>query len=101
MLPTISPQEVLHFQMRFFSPGVTMLQTINTHSDTARPLFISVQNQFSVNLIPRVFLCERTLGQKPTFYPEIPLILMFQKCEFCEKYDFRNVNFVKNEILER
>jgi len=25
-----------------------------------------------------------TLGQKPTFYPEIPLILIFQKCEFCE-----------------
>ena len=24
----------------------------------------------------------RTLGQKPTIYPEIPLILMFQKCEF-------------------
>ena len=26
-----------------------------------------------------------TLGQKPTFYPEIPLFLIFQKCEFCEK----------------
>ena len=26
-----------------------------------------------------------TLGQIPTFYPEIPLILIFQKCEFCDK----------------
>ena len=41
-----------------------------------------------------------TLRQKPTFYPEIRLILIFQKCEFCEKCDFRNVNFVKNAILE-
>ena len=41
-----------------------------------------------------------TLGQKPTFHPEIPLILIFQKCEFCEKSDFRNVNFVKIVILE-
>ena len=53
-----------------------------------------------------------TLRQKPTFCPEIPLILIFQKCEycakmrfqkceFCENWDFRNVNFVKNVILER
>ena len=27
--------------------------------------------------------------------------LRFQKCEFCEKWDFKNVNFVKNEISER
>ena len=26
-----------------------------------------------------------TLGQKQTFYPEIPYNLMFEKCEFCEK----------------
>ena len=26
-----------------------------------------------------------TLGQKPTFYPEITENLMFEKCEFCEK----------------
>ena len=24
---------------------------------------------------------------------------MFEKCEFCEKLDFQNVTFVKNEIL--
>ena len=42
-----------------------------------------------------------TLGQKPTFYPEIPLILIFQKCEFCEKWYSRSVTFVKNEITER
>ena len=40
------------------------------------------------------------IGEKSTFYPEIPLILMFQKCEFCGKWDFRNVNFVKIGILE-
>ena len=53
-----------------------------------------------------------TLGQKPTFYSEIPLILIvfkiwilwrlrFQKCEFCENWDFKIVNFVKKEIAER
>ena len=26
-----------------------------------------------------------TLGQKPTFYPEITKNLIFEKCEFCEK----------------
>ena len=25
-----------------------------------------------------------TLGQKPTFYPEITMNLKFEKCEFCE-----------------
>ena len=38
-----------------------------------------------------------TLGQKPTLYPEITKNLMFEKCEFREKWDFENVNFVKNE----
>ena len=31
------------------------------------------------------FLNECTLGQKNAFYPEIPLIFIFQKCEFYEK----------------
>ena len=26
-----------------------------------------------------------TLGQNPTFYPEITKNLMFEKCDFCEK----------------
>ena len=26
--------------------------------------------------------------------------MVFEKCEFCEKWDFENVNFVKNEILK-
>ena len=30
-------------------------------------------------------VCNQTLGQKPTFYPEITKKLMFEKCEFCEK----------------
>jgi len=51
----------------------------------------------------KIFVCERsephyTLGQKSTFYPEIPLIL--RKCEFCKNWDFRKVNFVKIEISE-
>ena len=45
------------------------------------------------------FFKTKTLGQNP-FYLEIPLILMFQKCEFCEKWDFENVNFVENDILK-
>ena len=36
-----------------------------------------------------------TLGQKRTFYPEISLIFKVQEYEFCENWDFRNVNFVK------
>jgi len=54
---------------------------------------------------------QATLGQKPTFCPEITKNLMFEKCEFCEKmrlwkcefcekWAFENVNFVKNEILK-
>ena len=41
-----------------------------------------------------------TLRQKPTFYPEITKNLMFEKCEFIEKWHFENVNFVKNETLK-
>ena len=41
-----------------------------------------------------------TLGQKATFYPEITKNLMFEKCEFCEKWDFEKVNFVKTTILK-
>ena len=40
-------------------------------------------------------------GKNQLFYPEITKNLMFEKCEFCEKWDFENVNFVKNEISER
>ena len=41
-----------------------------------------------------------TQAQKSTFYPEINKNLMFEKCEFCEKSDYKNVNFVKNETLK-
>ena len=41
-----------------------------------------------------------TLGQKPTFYPEFTKNLMFEKCEFCEKWNLEIVNFVKNETLK-
>ena len=44
--------------------------------------------------------CIYTLGQKPTFYPEITKNLMFEKCEFCEKWDFQIVNFVQKWGLE-
>ena len=40
---------------------------------------------------------KRTLRQKPTFYPEITKILMFEKCEFCEKWDFE---IVRSEIFK-
>ena len=40
-------------------------------------------------------------GAETHFLSRNSLDLMFQKCEFCEKWDYRNVNFVKNEILER
>ena len=40
----------------------------------------------------------QTLGQNPTFYPEIPKTLVFEKCEFCEKRDFEIVNFVKMRL---
>ena len=35
----------------------------------------------------------------PTFYPEIPWTLMLEKCEFCEKSHFENVNFEESHIL--
>ena len=41
-----------------------------------------------------------TLGQKPTFYPDITKNLMIEKCEFWEKWDFENVIFVENETLK-
>ena len=41
-----------------------------------------------------------TLRQKPTFYPEIPYKLTFEKSEFYQILDSRNVNFVKNETLK-
>ena len=49
-------------------------------------------------------------GKNPLFIQKFPwfwyvkemwiLKMRFQKGEFCKKWDFRNVNFVKNEILE-
>ena len=41
-----------------------------------------------------------TLGQKSPFYPEITKNLMFEKCEFCEKWGFENVNFAEIEIFK-
>ena len=38
-----------------------------------------------------------TLGENQL---EIPLNLTLEKCEFCEKWDFENVNFVKIEALK-
>ena len=39
-------------------------------------------------------------GKKTTFYTEITNNFMFEKCEFCEKWDFQNMNFVKNRTLK-
>ena len=39
-------------------------------------------------------------GAKTIFCQEIIQNLMIEKCEFCEKQDFENVNFVKNETLK-
>ena len=77
-------------------------------------------------LWPRETCCF-TLGQNPTFYPEITKKLMFEnvhfvkneifvkndflkmwilwkmrfwKCALCEKWDCQNVNFVKTETLK-
>ena len=51
----------------------------------------------------KAFVFERhvTLGQKnPTFYSEITKNLMLEKCDFCGKWDFEIVNFVKIEIFK-
>ena len=34
------------------------------------------------------------------FYPEINKNLMFEKCEFCEKWEIEIANFVENDILK-
>ena len=39
-------------------------------------------------------------GAKSNFFPEITKYSMFEKCEFREKGDFKNVNFVKTETLK-
>ena len=46
------------------------------------------------------FLPGITLGQKPTFYPENYQELDVWKCEFCEKWGFKIVNYVKNDIFK-
>ena len=50
---------------------------------------------------PLLYTCSLfpTLGQKPTFCPEITKNLMFEKCDFYEKWDFENVNFGKKMTL--
>ena len=40
----------------------------------------------------------QTDHKKTSFYPEITKNLMLEKCEFCENWDFKNVNFEKNKI---
>ena len=45
------------------------------------------------------FICD-TLGQKPIFDLEFTKILMFEKCEFCQKWGLENVNFDKIDILK-
>ena len=56
------------------------------------------------DLFPLTLFCVTpffsTLGQKETFYPEMIKNFMFEKCEFCDKWDFGNVNFATNEILK-
>ena len=37
-------------------------------------------------------------GAKTHFLSRNSIDLIFQKCEFCEKCDFKNVNFEKNMI---
>ena len=68
--------------------------------------FISLTNSFKLACIVLTwqYTCS-TLGQKPTFYPEITYQefdvwkmwilwkIRLWKCEFCEKWEFQNVNF--------
>ena len=78
--------------------GFTTVRFAKNHSrpafgwwNTWNPLIrISFSIPFAILSVSRHF----TLGHKPTFCPE----LMFLKYEFCEKWDFENVNFVKNRL---
>ena len=90
------------------------------HSDFCLWRRPSLQNWFICQQTPFIVICQFchsssnfisffnflqnvqkvTLGQNPTFYPEITKNLMVEKCEFCGKWDFENVTFVKNETLK-
>ena len=66
------PKELLEFDMTK-PPGASWGIRICGGADRGKVLTIEKVQLFF------------TLGQKPTFYPEIPKNLMFEKCEFCEK----------------
>ena len=86
----------------FFSSQKSPLKNLAKFLQRAGKFKCEERDQLSelhIQLMP-LWLCFFTLGQKTTVYLEIPLNLMFQKCEFCEYWDFRNVNFVKIEISE-
>ena len=68
-----------------------------------KALCLKLNHFFKRNPYCRRFYTENhtsTLRQNPNFYPEITKNLMFEKCKFGEKWDFENVNFVKNETLQ-
>ena len=62
--------------------------------------FLCAAFSVSAKSMGHTTVVKHTLGQKTTFYPEITKNLMFEKCEFCEKWEFEIVNFVKNEVLK-
>ena len=77
----VSPRNSAHVQQ-------AMVRIVEAITEEVNRLFCVISRMNSNGCIQvRDTLISRygTMGQKPTFYPEIPLILRFQKCEFCEK----------------
>ena len=69
-----------------------------------RQLFINLMRSkcilykhFHNLFLPNPIQIQHTLEQKLTFYPEMTKNFVFEKCEFCKKGDFENVNFVKKK----
>ena len=64
------------------TPGFASKSLGNDHLLTFDQLDLSFQGGPEKN--QNVGTPCNTLGQNPTFYHEIPLILLFLQCEFCE-----------------
>ena len=72
------PFRVFQHPSTFYLSGFTILFGITL------PVLFSTLKRNPIGNV-QLFSLLTTLGQKPTFYPEITMNLMLQKCEFCEK----------------
>ena len=85
----------------FLKTYLVYIQQNENESKMSKSIFHVMTSRNIRNIQSRKIAFKSHTGAKPTFYPEIPLILIIRKCEFFVKWDIRNVNFVKIEISEK